>query len=49
MEEAILLIVVTVETTHRPVEFFHLHVGIADYFHREGQRFQNFGLQPING
>ena len=34
-----------VGATNRPVEFFHLHAGIADYFHRGGQRFQNFGLQ----
>ena len=39
-------IVVTVDATHRPVEFFHLHAGIADYFHHGGQRFQNFGLHP---
>ena len=26
-------IVVTVDASHRPVEFFHLHAGIADYFH----------------
>ena len=38
-------IVVTVDATHRPVEFFHLHAGIADYFHHGGRRFQNFGLQ----
>ena len=30
-------IVVTVDATHRPVEFFHLHAGIADYFHHGGQ------------
>ena len=41
--------VVTVDASHRPVEFFHLHAGIADYFHHGGQRFQNFGLQPTNG
>ena len=39
-------IVVTVDATHRPVEFSHLHAGMADYFYRGGQRFQNFGLQP---
>ena len=35
----------TVITVDRPVEFFHLHAGIAYYFHHEGHRFQNFGLQ----
>ena len=40
-------IVVTVDAMHRPVEFFLLHAGIADYFHHGGQRFQNFGLQPM--
>ena len=39
------LIVVTVDAAHRPVELFHLHAGIADYFHHGGQWFQNFGLQ----
>ena len=39
-------IVVIVDATHRPVEFFHLHARIADYFDHGGQRFQNFGLQP---
>ena len=42
-------IVVTVDATHRPDEFFHLHAGIADYFHHGGQRFQNFGLQKLTG
>ena len=41
-----MFIVVTVDATHRPVDFFHLHAGIADYFHHGGQRFQNFSLQP---
>ena len=36
--------VVTVDTMHGPVEFFHLHAAIADYFHHGGQRFPNFGL-----
>ena len=40
------IIVVTVDATHRPVDFFHLHAGIANYFHHGGQRFKNFGLQP---
>ena len=35
-------IVVTVDAMHRPVEFFHLHAGIADNFHHGGQRFQRF-------
>ena len=39
-------IVVTVDSTHRPVEFYLLHAGIADYFHHGGQQYQNFGLQP---
>ena len=30
---------------HRPVEFFHLHAGTADYFHHGEQRYQNFVLQ----
>ena len=24
------------DATHRPVGFFHMHVGIADYFHHGG-------------
>ena len=39
-------IVLTVDARHRPVEFFHLHADIADYFHHGGQQFENFGLQP---
>ena len=39
-------IVVTVDATHGPVEFYHLHAGIADYFHHGGQLFQKFCLQP---
>ena len=27
-----------------PIEFFHLHAGIADFFQHGGQRFQNSGL-----
>ena len=42
----VLRIVVTVDATHRPVKLFHLHAGIANYFHHGGQRFQNLGLQP---
>ena len=44
-----LTIVETVDATHRPAEVFHLHAGIANYFHQDfsGQRFQKFGLQPI--
>ena len=34
--------VVTVDALHRPVEFFHLHAGIADYFHQGGQPFLFF-------
>ena len=33
------LIVVTVDASHHPVEFFHLHAGIADYFHHGGKPF----------
>ena len=40
-------IVVAVDATHRPVKFFHLHAGIASYFHHGGQQYQNFGLQPM--
>ena len=39
-------IVVTIVATQRPVEVFHLHTGMTDYFHHGGQRFQNFGSQP---
>ena len=39
-------IVITAGTMHQPVEFFHLHAGIADYFHHGGQQYQNFVLQP---
>ena len=39
-------IVVTVDATRLPVEFFYLYAGVADYFHHGGQRYQNFGLQP---
>ena len=35
----------TVDASHPPVDCFHLHAGIADYFHREGQPFQSF-TQP---
>ena len=35
-------IVVTVDASHRPVEFFHLHAGIADYFHHGRQPFPFF-------
>ena len=42
-------IVVTVDATHRPVEFFHLHAGIADYFHHGGQRFQTYEMDKIIG
>ena len=38
--------VVTVDATHRPVDFLHLHAGIAEYFHRGGQRFQNLVYKP---
>ena len=41
-----IFIVVTVDATHWPVDFFHLHAGIANYFYHGGQRLQNFGLQP---
>ena len=44
--DAVYFVVVTVDATHRPVELFHLHAEIADYFHHGRQRFQNFGLQP---
>ena len=37
-----MVIVVTVDAMHRPVDFFHLHAGIADYFRHGGQRYQNF-------
>ena len=39
------LIVVTIDALHRTVECFHLHAGIADYFHHGGQTYQNFVLQ----
>ena len=42
-------IAITVDTTHQPVIFFHLHAGIADYFHHGGQGYQNFVLQPTKG
>ena len=42
---AVRSIVVTVDASQRPVEFFHLHAAIADYFHHGGQPFQFFS-QP---
>ena len=35
-------IFLTVDALHQPVEGFHLHAGIADYFHYGGQQFQFF-------
>ena len=34
------IIVITVNIMHWPIEFFHLHAGIEDYFHHGGQRYQ---------
>ena len=41
-------IVVTVDASHRPVDFFHLHAGIADYFHHGGQCLFFWNFEPLD-